>query len=328
MLCKNPEKALDTIYNVNQKIEFLEWLLWEDVDFKSFTLTGQAELWHCLPIRNVLETQLFHIESLVIDSCDLTEIPNINHYDMLRLLDLSNNIITDISNLPNHEKLETLILKGNPIETIDLDFKCFPTLSRLEIGSEKTHYIAMSLLKRIAQEESDIGTKNLSIVVSSHEQFLLMPQANLLKYGKQSEIQDFIKNPEQYVCKIPELANQVKALQWIVEHHAYDFHTFQLSHQGRLCDTLGLDSLNGLLGLLHNVREINLQGCQLTEAPGITSLKELNSLDLSFNEIVEMPHTFSHEKLKTLNIQANHIPSINTDQFSIPSRTVLWIKTY
>ena len=313
-LCQNPEKALEAISSVNHKKEFLDWLLREDVDFKSFSLVGQPELWNCQSIRNALEFQLFRIESLVLDSCNLTEIPNIKHYDKLKLLDLSNNSITDISNLPNHKKLETFILKGNPIETIDSDFKCFPALSRIEIGSLKTHYIGMSLLRRMAPEENTEDIK-VSVVVSCHEQSLLMPHANLLKYGKPNEIQHYIKNPEQYIRKIPKPAHQVKALKWIVEYHAYDFRAFQLSHQALLCKALGMDNLNRLLSLLHNVREINLQGCRLTEVPEITSLKELISLDLGFNEIVEMPNTFSHEKLKTLNIQANLIPNINTDRF-------------
>ena len=63
-LCQNPEKAVEAIANVNHKKDFLEWLLREDVDFKSFSLTGQAELWNCQSIKNTLEFQLFHIESL------------------------------------------------------------------------------------------------------------------------------------------------------------------------------------------------------------------------------------------------------------------------
>ena len=158
-ICENPEKAIDAISDIDQKVEFLEWLLNEDLEFKSFSLSGRPELLNSQSNRkslNILDKwKLYNIESLVLNGCNLNEIPNLKHFSKLKHLDLSNNDITSIPNLPKHEHLETLILTGNPIETVDSDFQFFPALSRLEVGSQKTYFLGMSLLKRVAPEELD-----------------------------------------------------------------------------------------------------------------------------------------------------------------------------
>ena len=41
-ICKNPEKAIYGITDMDQKLEFLDWLLNEDLDFKSFSLSWSS----------------------------------------------------------------------------------------------------------------------------------------------------------------------------------------------------------------------------------------------------------------------------------------------
>ena len=94
-----------------------------------------------------------------------------------------------------------------------------------------------------------------------------------------------------------------------------------LSHQMQLCKALGSEGLNKVISQLNNVREIYLSGCNLKHAPQIGSLPELRILDLSYNEISEVDNSFYHEKLTTLNIEANPIPNISMDRF--PEVTVL-----
>ena len=139
------------------------------------------------------------------------------------------------------------------------------------------------------------------------------PQANLLKLGKPEDIQDYIRNPEEYISKVQKAENKVKALNWLVEHH--DFKTFNLSRQMPLCKALGADGLDKVISQMTNVREIKLSGCNLKQAPQIGSLSELRVLDLSYNEIAEVDNSFYHDKLTQLNIEANPIPTISLDRF-------------
>ena len=206
-LCDTPEIAIDEILDVEQKIEFLDWLCEKKSEFKTFRIQNHPILLdpqlriNALPILS--HWKLCSITELFLVECNIDELPDLRHFKILKLLDVRHNNITEFpNNFPLHESLQKLVLTRNPIETIDTNMAFFPALSKLSLGSKVTKFLGLSLLKRVIQDHS-IGTtpdtkmSRLSISVpKSYESFLTIPPSILLRNENRKELQDFIRETE------------------------------------------------------------------------------------------------------------------------------------
>ena len=182
-----------------------------------------------MSIQILSNWKLRNINTLELIGCNFTEFLDLENFPKLQSLNLSHNIIKEIPNhIARHEYLEKLDLTGNPIETIDTSFKCFPSLSTLKVGSKQTSFLGLSLLKRHINE-------SLLLHVSEYEEYLILPPAALLKTKNVSNLKGYIENPNlsKLINGISKLENKVKAVEWLAIHHTFE--KFEMSGQAQLC---------------------------------------------------------------------------------------------
>ena len=72
---------------------------------------------------------------------------------------------------------------------------------------------------------------------------------------------------------------------------------------------------------LHDVEDLKLSNCSLPEAPPISILSSLTTLDISDNNIDTIGPSFFHYELTELNLQGNPLKTVDIEKF--PSVTLL-----
>ena len=328
-LCKKPEKILTFLKSVDKKYIWLKWLL-DDATYtvKSLDLSGETELvnYHSSKILN--HSKLSSIEKLILNNCNLAECPNITLYPQLKYLDLGNNLFTEWCSQPKHERLEQLRLSGNQIPVIMNEFNCFPALRKLTIGSEKTEYIDMGLLKRMtsgdklntdSSRQTEVNLQTLLIKIdrdrSKGELYWSKLKCPPYSVFKNKTISEYIKSPEIFLSQIRDIKERSEALEWLIENYGQKFRSFNLTDQKQLCVGLGMSGLEHLFQKLQNLEHLNISNCGLTTLPDIGCFQKIESLDLSSNNIDNFSATFQHDTLKKLYIEGNLIEVVDLEYF-------------
>ena len=102
---------------------------------------------------------LAQLEELILNDCELKEIPNLTGMEKIRLLDVSRNQIEDITPVKNLPNLETLVIGNNQVKDIQVIREC-PKLQNMEIYN---NYISdISAYLEIMGNIWSIGTQNIT----------------------------------------------------------------------------------------------------------------------------------------------------------------------
>ena len=320
-LRESPEIAIEEISDITYKVEFLEWLCFEIPSFKSFRLNKHPYLLNSESETNALHIlsnrKLRTVEELVLTGCNIKKFPDLELFEVLKTLDISNNSIEEIPNhMPTHKTLHTLNLSDNPTGTIESRFTYFPCLKQLVIGSESTNFVGLPLLERFVDQTEASNKSTLHITVPKHfESFLFIPPVSHFKPGNIQLLKEYLRNPEpdKLINKISDPKDKIKALNWLAKYHTVQI--FSMSYQKPLCTFMEKDGLQNVMDNLRHVTKIYLSGCDLTQVPHVANLQELSLLDLSYNKISHLDDSFRHNTLSRLYLQGNPIVKISLDNF-------------
>ncbi len=312
---KDPKEHLD-------KIPAEDKLLWQmgDENLKSLNLSGQKDLCsNSLGLHELLSRpKLSTIESLNLDNCDLTKLPNLLHLENLKRLSLRNNHFTELNFGLIPKSIQTLCIDGNSIESIDVNRRVFESLEYLQCGSSCTKFISNRLIKDVLDEEDfEIN------VPENYECFLLMPPHNILKENS-ADLAEYIHQPDIFIQQISKVEDQLRALDWLLLNYKQDEQeftkSFSLSGLKELCTLLGIKGLEQRFKLkeLKSVKELHIDGCGLEKIPNITTLPHLTVLDIRNNDITSMQAIPCPNHIKTIKLSGNLIPELNFNIKSLP----------
>lgn len=213
-------------------------------------------------------TMFTNINTLVIEYQNITRLPDLSYLPLIRV-DLSNNLLTDISGLSGCTQIKTLQLKNNPIsdvstlqgleqlEMLDVSFTKVSDLSPVVSDKIKELYLEFSEIADFGVLEECPSLKNIRVSNASKEEI------------------------EQLLC-IKNLRN------------------FSV-YEGEVDSLEMFQSVPGLQGL-------ELAGCSgLTSLEGIENLTELTFLGLAGTGIESFPEHFYHDKLEVLEVTGTGI---------------------
>lgn len=209
-----------------------------------------------------------NINTLVIEYQNVTGLPDLSHLPLVRV-DLSNNLLTDISGLSGCGQIKVLQLKGNPIS----DISPLQNLEQLEVLD-----IAYTEVSDISPVVSD-KLKELYLEFSNIEDFSVLEECPSIK---DIRVSNASKEEIEQLLKFKNLKN------------------FSV-YEGEV-DSLELfQSVPGLQGL-------ELAGCsKLTSLEGIENFPELTFLGLAGTGIESFPEHFYHDKLEVLEVTGTKI---------------------
>ena len=125
---------------------------------------------------------------------------------------------------------------------------------------------------------------------------------------------------------LPMTCQRACAIVWILKCGQHDFKQFIVTGQLKFCRILGMENIPILLNLesLAFLQIIALDKCGLQKFPNLTHFTQLQTLDIGYNNITEVPN-FKLELLRILNIEGNPIPYIDLDLHNFPHLKILTI---
>ena len=319
----HPETFINEISS-DQKEEVLQWLI-DQRQFSSFDLSNQADICKIPNQPNLLlnKEQLAGIIILNLSHCRLQDVPDLSHLHRLEVLNIESNNITSINLV--HPQIKYLNITDNVIEMISIDTSKIPCLKRVKCGSSYTKYISLDTV-----HTSKVGRIHIE-VKDKYRCNLLLPQFIILENDQL--LGEYLRTPEKYISNILDIDYRCKALFWLSGQHGDSFKSFTLDGQKEVCDRVGMDGLQQILNKLPLVRILSISNCGLKTPIDVTPFANLKHLDISRNNIEELPESFCNNGLETLSICENPIAQVDPKNFVnllllICGSTIPWHMTY
>ena len=304
----------------------------------TFIRVSQTKLLESLCGQN-----LHDIKILDLSYCQLSELPDLKYLTKLESLVLVQNALIDISNIKN-ESLKRLDVSLNPIETVDINFDHCPEVKVIKVGSEQTKCLSKNLLQRMAD-----GNLFVEFDERYRAQIKVPPQDvidDCTKKNFNETISHYLKESEfdvsWYVSSDSNSINKVfDELISILSLDSRNIFSFKLSDFRHRPTEMSLN-LERILAhtKLHNVEQLSVKNCDLDQLPSFEHLIKikriylsgnqinyeyetnrkigtiegtmqfLSHLDLSNNNLTQIPDVKSLKSLENLNINSNRIKDV------------------
>lgn len=250
------------------------------------------------------------LEKLSLRSNKVEEFPNLKVLKTLRFLDLSQNKIKNISNLKEAKRLEYLNLSTNQISEI-IEATALKELKFLAIGNNPiTDFSKMSGLKKLKLlniDSSPLINKSYGLAINARPIL-----KNIFPIKEESEWAELIlfgdNNRDQSIrstqstkynqeLNLKDLSN-IKVLS--LANTLFSKITIKDLHELRYLDLSNSKHLNSYPA---KIEFLNLKNSNVENISFINSLKNLNALDLSENQIDTSIILNRIESLETLRVQ-------------------------
>ena len=311
---ENPEKFLIDVV-VEHRSEALQWLFTSSKsDLLDLDFTAQDWLFRsdshvdtsCINVQNV--------NSLNLSGCGLKLWPRLNGMSGLKKLNLSNNGLIEICPEVAMSSLERLDITQNLIHEIDFDINLLPELKHLTFGSNETKFVSIQVLNQTLT-----GKLTLSVLDALHKQCLLLPSWNTIEIGRDT-VQEYISSKVlgQHISHIANNEEKRKAISWQLDKSKKTFTVVDFSCETKFCHSIQQDLLPVIFGheSLRAVTEINLSSCNLDLVPDWSKMHILTSVDLSGNNVTNIP---ASQSLQTLNIIGCQIKVLSLEKSEFPN---------
>ena len=245
------------------------------------------------------------VSKFVARNCYLRELPCCYHVE---ILDIRNNEVSNISSPVVFARLKKLVMENNRLLVVDFNRSTFPNLETLTCGSSECRFIEFSVLHEII-------SNNLTLELSPGTNLILPPKTSLLSTDS---LKAYVNNPERFLYHLSR-EDAVDSLMWLVDESTHHFLSFDLSGY-QIVEDLGRDRLQSMLEKesLQNIKVLNLSNVNLKIAPKINCLKQLDTVDLSQNQLTKLDYLSSHQILTKLYVEGNPISCIELNVESFP----------
>ena len=239
---ENPEKCLKFVDEENVD-EAFRWLLAE-ADFK-FTELNLSE--NPVLFRDLKSTDMFligrnvtDITSLELEQCRIDNLPNLEIFDKLERLLLSQNNLADISMLRN-KNLQYIDVTNNPVTKLHVNFTNCPKLEVIKAGSESLEVIPLSVLERI------VSRKLVIKIDDGYKKYLVLPPPYIIKTDfNVMQLKDYLENGmfdvSWFVEKLQCLSEDENIMHWICNVISKDERrllSFKICHEAKIRKKLG-----------------------------------------------------------------------------------------
>ena len=308
------KKVMDfrSIKDVLSRLPAMEYVLKEvnrSQSQYSLVLTSQADFYREHPDqfkRFLKHSGLTHLKYLFLNECDLPEIPDLSNLKSIHTIDISNNSIQSLASLDN-ESVRTLIATGNLFHTLDFDPDRLPSLSEVAFGSKKCQFISHIILQKTL--ESPLTLK----LSDEHAENLIIPSVECL--SNIQKLTTFVNNrkisPNEAYNSQPE--KQVKYLQWLSKNREVQYEIFSLVGEGDFLRKthFNLSDCFETSEALRYLKEVHLENCRLKDLPRMSSLSQVEIVDVRDNEIDVLDENCFPLSVKTLLVSGNPIHCVD-----------------
>ena len=183
LLC--PELFLKKV-DTDQMTNAFNWLVGESkFSFSSLTMSNMSAMINESHFGLILqEESLLGIHTLILDNCNLCYIPDVSGLTNLNCLSMDQNIIESLASLKS-TRLRKLSIVENPIISININMDNCKQLRELTIGSYRTKYIGLSVLKQASKIEDPLVLN----IEKAFEQNVILPPYKTIQRGPECILQ-------------------------------------------------------------------------------------------------------------------------------------------
>ena len=324
-------------------------------NIKSFVLSNESALYseiRSLGMERILKHRMLqNITKLVLNNCDLNEVPNMVSLSQLTDLDLSGNLRlgAQIENKPIQvrKSLKRLIVRNCGLEILPL--YCIGYVEYLDVSDNGIKSIEGAFIaKRLKQlclggnlvkflevrpysfpalERLEFGSKHIEYIGF---QLLQLTLDSLLRVYivcdgipnlvfpperiiRDGPVADFIKRPYSYIREVGE-ERRAMVLRWMLEKYHDSLEEFSCRGFENVIQIFNPCQLQDLIdhyACLHSVKKLELSNCELKQCPNFKVLHNLEDLNLDDNSIKELAGFEENNNLKTVSVRNNLLTAVN-----------------
>ena len=274
------------------------------MEFDMFNLSNEKDLLQNAKydLSTTFETTsaLQFLKGIYLKNCGLHVFPKMSKLSKLEIIDIRDNMISELQKDCLPPSLKKLFVVGNPIRCIDIDFSAVPCLSELHCGSKTTHFVSFSLMSKFHDRKTEIE------IPEHFREFLYFPPR--IVFDEQDHLGSYVTNPEQYLKYVP-IEKSVEALEWLQSSSRPASDTLDLSSQGRLL-------ANEIS--LKDIEVLKLNDCKLNVFPKLINVSNLRHLELRDNQLKNISFDVTLCSLESLDVSNNPLEEIDLEIETFP----------
>ena len=287
------------MFSREKTYEYLIWLQRQEVNIEvcnlSHSTIGTLKL-------NSVFCGMPTIRELILHDCGLEYIPMMSSMLVLEKVDIRNNKLKIVACSSFPPSLKEINLVGNPIRWIDFDFSSLTHLEKVKCGSKNTHYLSLSLVKRV---------QNNNIVLKIPKRFVdyfhLPPP---VAFHRKDNLKSYFDNPAEFLKFIRGRQDRLEVLNLLSSSDSYNL---DMDFTGQ---TWTEAERNKLISI--NIQFLTLDSCSIKSWSQLKGLLRLRTLSLQNNCLKGIVPDQTMQLLETLNIADNPIKVIDFEEKDFP----------
>ena len=240
------------------------------------------------------------VTEINLSNCGLETLPEWNSMKSLKIANLSCN---KLKSVPESSTLMSLHVVDNDMRVLSLERRMFPNLINIEAGSSRLQFITFESLKEFSVK-----------IDEKYHRFLIMPPRCV--WDNADGLKRYVSEASYPVeCLIHVDDSSLKdAISWLGNDADITFVELDLSNRSEFVKRIGLDKFGELLHgrNLKELMSLNLNQCGIKELLDLEHLKQLKTLCMADNGIVDIK-TLIHSSLDTLDVTNNPIHTIDVN---------------
>jgi Leucine-rich repeat (LRR) protein len=257
-----------------------------------------------------------HLQTLQLQSNQLTTVPNFSNLPNLQALDLGSNKLTTVPNFSAQPKLQTLELWNNQLTTVP-NFSTLPKLQTLDLGSNKLttvpNFSALPKLQELNLRSNQLTTvPNFSALPKLHELYLWDNQLTTVpNFSGMPNLKNLLLSENQ-LTTVPNFS-AMPNLEYVSLYRNQLTTVPNFSAMPNLKDLSlsgnQLTTVPNFLGL-PNLQVLVLHNNQLTTVPNFSAMPNLENLSLFGNQLTTVPNFSALPNLKSLSLRQNQLTTV------------------
>jgi len=261
-------------------------------------------------IKDISSLYNSSIKRLFLDKNNITDITSVKDLHNIKILNLENNNISEISPLYKLQNLNVLILNNNKISKIN-GLEQIASLNKLHVNENRlsyeeiTHFI--NSVKNETKQYSNYDFDNIELRITLENiKSIQINSTNLSKLV-------FIKDLKVNSLSLPniKISQALENIKLINSLDNITLHFYQQKNKIAV-DGREQNNLSNTIMIKDGIKSINLSYNNLTEIPDFSKIENVESVDLSYNQIRDLTILTKYKALKHIMLSNNEISDIST----------------
>ena len=267
------------------------------MEFDMFNLSDEKDLLQDAKydLSTSFETTpaLQFLKGIYLKNCGLHVLPKMSNLLKLEIIDIRDNMISDLEQDCLPPSLTQLLVDGNPVHCVDVDVSTIHCLRELQCGSEITHYVSFTLMSKFHERKTEIK------IPEKFRDYLYLPPR--IVFDEQDHMGSYVANPEKYLKYVPN-GKSAEALEWLESSSRPTSGALDLTSQGWLL-------ANEIS--LKNIEILKINNCNLKTFPKLLNVSNLRQLELRDNQLKNLSFGVVLCSLESLDVSNNPLEEID-----------------